>query len=215
MEFVVGVLVVVALLAIVARFVARDSSGQVRLPRVVDESIGMWVVRRLLGRPTDREVDPFARFRRPSTVLARRPESAASTMHGRLAQPARPDWPPRAAPRYDAPPADVPAVLGDGLGRGEPDPIPPAWSTVERTAVAGRPFGASIQATPAPPPRSRIGTALGYGVLVVAVAAAGLAVGALAGVASSPSAASPLASPLASAPRSGSGRPSAAESPAR
>jgi hypothetical protein len=175
----------------------------------------MWVVRRLLGRPTDREVDPFARFRRPSTVLARRPESVASTMHGRLAQPARPDPPPRAAPRYDARPADVPAVLGDGLGRGEPDPIPPAWSTVERTAVAGRPFGASIQATAPPPPRSRIGTALGYGVLVVAVAAAGLAVGALAGVASSPSAASPLASPLASAPRSGSGRPSAAESPAR
>lgn len=50
MEFIVGALVVLGFLAIVARFIARDASGEVRLPRVVNESIGMWALRRLTGR---------------------------------------------------------------------------------------------------------------------------------------------------------------------
>ena len=50
MEFLVGALVVLGLLAIVTRFVSRDGSGRIRLPRIVDDSIGMWALRRMTGR---------------------------------------------------------------------------------------------------------------------------------------------------------------------
>ena len=50
MEILVGVLVVLGVLAILARFVTRDASGGIRLPRVVDDSIGMWTLRRITGR---------------------------------------------------------------------------------------------------------------------------------------------------------------------
>ena len=77
MELLVALLVVLGLLAIAVRFGLRGPSGSVHLPRIVDDSIGMWALRRLTGRPLlgrtagDRP-DPFARFRRPSTVLATR-----------------------------------------------------------------------------------------------------------------------------------------------
>jgi hypothetical protein len=49
-EILVGALVVLGFLAILARFVTRDASGEIRLPRVVDDSIGMWTLRRITGR---------------------------------------------------------------------------------------------------------------------------------------------------------------------
>lgn len=58
MEFIVGALVVLGFLAIIARFFARDASGRVQLPRVVDESIGMWALRRLTGRRLGMRDDP-------------------------------------------------------------------------------------------------------------------------------------------------------------
>ncbi len=51
MEWIVGALVVLGFIAIAARFVPRDVAGQTPLPRIVDESIGMWALRRLTGRP--------------------------------------------------------------------------------------------------------------------------------------------------------------------
>jgi hypothetical protein len=48
------VFVVVALGAIAWRFLPRSPDGPVRLPRVVDDSIGMYLLRRTLGRPTER-----------------------------------------------------------------------------------------------------------------------------------------------------------------
>lgn len=50
MELIVGVLVVLGLLAVVTRFITRDASGEIRLPRIVDDSIGMWALRRVTGR---------------------------------------------------------------------------------------------------------------------------------------------------------------------
>ena len=50
MELIVGVLVVLGFLAVVTRFFARDASGEIRLPRIVDDSIGMWALRRITGR---------------------------------------------------------------------------------------------------------------------------------------------------------------------
>jgi hypothetical protein len=49
-EILVGALVVLGFLAILVRFIGRDSSGEIRLPRVVDDSIGMWTLRRITGR---------------------------------------------------------------------------------------------------------------------------------------------------------------------
>lgn len=48
-EWIVGALVVLGFIAIAVRFVPRDDAGRVRLPRMVEESIGMWAVRRLTG----------------------------------------------------------------------------------------------------------------------------------------------------------------------
>ena len=84
MELVVGVLLVPALVVVVARFIVRADDGPVRLPRIVDDSIGMYVLRGITGRPLGRSpdparaADPLARYRRPSTVLAPRVDSRAS-----------------------------------------------------------------------------------------------------------------------------------------
>ena len=51
MELIVGALAVFGFVAVLARFISRDATGQVRLPRLVDESIGLWALRRLTGRP--------------------------------------------------------------------------------------------------------------------------------------------------------------------
>jgi hypothetical protein len=49
-ELIVGVFVVLGFLAVVTRFITRDASGEIRLPRIVDDSIGMWALRRATGR---------------------------------------------------------------------------------------------------------------------------------------------------------------------
>jgi hypothetical protein len=50
-ELLVGALVVLGFLAILARMLPRDAAGRAVLPRIVDDSIGMWALRRLTGRP--------------------------------------------------------------------------------------------------------------------------------------------------------------------
>jgi hypothetical protein len=50
-EWIVGALVVLGFFAIFVRFAPRDEAGRARLPRIVDDSIGMWALRRLTGRP--------------------------------------------------------------------------------------------------------------------------------------------------------------------
>jgi hypothetical protein len=51
MEWIVGTLVVLGFIAIIGRFMPRDEAGGIRLPMIVDNSIGMWALRRLTGRP--------------------------------------------------------------------------------------------------------------------------------------------------------------------
>jgi hypothetical protein len=53
LELIVLAFVLVAFVAIAARFMPRDAAGGRRLPRIVDESVGMYVVRRALGRSTE------------------------------------------------------------------------------------------------------------------------------------------------------------------
>jgi hypothetical protein len=51
-ELVVALIVIIGLVAVAARFLFRAGDGRaVRLPRMVDDSIGMWMLRRLTGRP--------------------------------------------------------------------------------------------------------------------------------------------------------------------
>src|SRR2546427_11663462 len=49
--------VIIAFVAIVWRFLPRAEDGSIRLPRLIDESVGMWVIRSALGRTTD-SADP-------------------------------------------------------------------------------------------------------------------------------------------------------------
>jgi hypothetical protein len=49
-QLLVGTLVVLALVAIAVRFVLRSPGGAIVLPRIVDQSIGMWVVRGVAAR---------------------------------------------------------------------------------------------------------------------------------------------------------------------
>jgi hypothetical protein len=50
LEIVVPAFVVIAFVAIVWRFLPRSMDGSIRLPTVIDESIGMWLIRRALRR---------------------------------------------------------------------------------------------------------------------------------------------------------------------
>jgi hypothetical protein len=49
MQLVVAVVAVVGIAAVLIRF-ARPSPGTIKLPRIVDESIGMWIVRGIVDR---------------------------------------------------------------------------------------------------------------------------------------------------------------------
>jgi len=49
-EWIVRALVVLGFIAIFLRFAPRDEAGRAQLPRVIDDSIGMWALRRLAGR---------------------------------------------------------------------------------------------------------------------------------------------------------------------
>ena len=57
MEWIVGALVVLGFIAIFVRFVPRDEAGGARLPRIVDDSVGMWALRRLSGRDPSGRAD--------------------------------------------------------------------------------------------------------------------------------------------------------------
>jgi hypothetical protein len=57
-EVLVAVFIVVALVAIAVRFVPRDDRGRARLPAIVDQSVGMWAVRQVVGRAGEREEVP-------------------------------------------------------------------------------------------------------------------------------------------------------------
>jgi hypothetical protein len=49
-EVIVWAALAIAAVAILGRFILRSGSGEVVLPRIVDESIGMWLLRKITGR---------------------------------------------------------------------------------------------------------------------------------------------------------------------
>jgi hypothetical protein len=50
LQAVVLAFLVIALVAIVWRFMPRSTDGSMRLPTLLDESVGLWLIRRALGR---------------------------------------------------------------------------------------------------------------------------------------------------------------------
>lgn len=171
MELLVAVLVILGFVAIAIRFGLRGPSGPARLPRIVDDSIGMWLLRRVTGRPLvgrtagDRP-DPFARFRRPSTVLAVRaqPRSAAAPSPTASARPGRAD----PGARITARAGPSPSRSHAGTRSTEPG------SATATTVAAGGPVRAAA--------RPRMARLLGYAGLAAMVGVAGFVVGALLGL---------------------------------
>ncbi len=175
MEWIVGTFVVLGLIAIAVRFAPRDGTGRVRLPRIVDRSIGMWALRRLTGRPLwPRDAD---------TVASPAGEAGHATI--------------RPVPMVQ--PADLPTAVDDRrvAGRLGTAPIPTTSSIVSRGPAgpaARRPFdtgepAAAVRRTVRPrsasaaastPPRSqpRI-TGWQFATLATVVAIVSVGVGAL------------------------------------
>jgi hypothetical protein len=180
MELLVAALAVAALVAIAVRFGLRGPSGGVHLPRIVDDSIGMWALRRLtgrplLGRPAGDRPDPFARFRRPSTTLATRVPPPARP--GR----ARPLGTSNLAAPGTAEGAQRPEALTEPGVRGSA-----SWQVIPRRPP-GRAFGSSILPIAEPARRTGRATAvLGYLGLAIVVAVVAFIAGAALGGASAP-----------------------------
>lgn len=70
MELFVGALAVLGFLAIIVRFLPRDAAGRIQLPRIIDQSIGMWLVRRAIARRRAQQSRP-AQPARPDVVPPR------------------------------------------------------------------------------------------------------------------------------------------------
>jgi len=81
MEWIVGTLVVLGFIAIIVRFMPRDEAGGIRLPTIVDNSIGMWALRRLTGRPLWERTDDIGTIGAGQAAVAV-PARAASVSIG-------------------------------------------------------------------------------------------------------------------------------------
>lgn len=82
MEWIVGALVVLGFVAVIARFIPRDDAGRARLPAIVDNSIGMWALRRMTGRPLWEQPDGIGpRAGRNIGGSTARPAQGASTRY--------------------------------------------------------------------------------------------------------------------------------------
>ena len=205
--------------AIAVRFIPRDERGSPRLPRIVDESVGMWAIRRALGRPTEP---------RAAASAAPHPQPTADEIAWRIGAPGA--APPPTSSR------DVPAGQGRATGRTALDAAlarPPAPAPVMPAAVPERrsplPPAELVARAPAilerqPPPRPsappRSALAVQRRVAIVATflfAAASIAALALSarglesGVLSVTG--SPEASPTTTARPAPSGAPAVAPSP--
>ena len=115
-ELIVGALVVLGLILVAARFLLRGESGEFVLPRIVDDSIGMWVVRRMMGRSAG-GASPAG------TVAATRraePRLFDATTAARLGLRRASDVAP---PRVAAGAWVRPNVVGEGSGRSGPGPL--------------------------------------------------------------------------------------------
>jgi hypothetical protein len=122
--------VVVALAAIVWRFTPRSADGSMGLPMLIDRSVGMWLLRRALGRTDDADRvgdDPgspatdwqanASRNVAPGAPLPTIPTRFVVSSASFRPQPAAPEAPQREAPSRTTPVASL-AARSASAGRG-------------------------------------------------------------------------------------------------
>jgi hypothetical protein len=123
--------VVVALAAIVWRFTPRSADGSMRLPTLIDRSVGMWLLRRALGRTgnadrvADDERSPVADWNAnagrdvaPGSPLPTMPTRFVVSSASFRAQPATPEASPEREPRRTTTPVASLAARSASAGRG-------------------------------------------------------------------------------------------------
>jgi hypothetical protein len=120
LELIVVGFVVVAFVAIAARFAPRDESGARRLPRVVDESVGMYMVRRALGRSTEAASD------RAAEQAGKTEQVTEDAIAYRIGIPG-------------APAPTVPTRLVVSKAPPQAHPIPPVIAVAARPVIGGAP----------------------------------------------------------------------------
>src|SRR6478752_4855384 len=129
LELVVMGFAVAALVAIAVRFASRDEGGERRLPRVIDESVGMFAIRRALGRPTEAASDrDAARAEAEANAAA----EAAARLHEdeiayRIGVPG-------------APPPTLPSRFVVSKAPPQAHPIPPVAPVATRPVAGARPM---------------------------------------------------------------------------
>ncbi len=151
MELLVGLIIVLGLVAVAGRFLFRSGRDRaVQLPRIVDDSIGMYALRRMTGRPLgDRRLPP--RIPADEGAATARPFNAATAK--RLGISRAGDLAPKRAPAAGARTA---AGAAAGGAAGTAAAAPAATSTG----------------------RTRRLSPVAMGVLAIAAIAVGLALGA-------------------------------------
>jgi hypothetical protein len=129
-EWIVGALVVLGFIAITVRFIPRDDAGRARLPTIVDNSIGMWALRRMTGRPLWERPDGIGP--RTGTNVGGSDGASGAARRG-LARPAR-----GASTRYAASPSRLQAlgIRPAGLARGSTSTRRRPMATPTRLPVA-------------------------------------------------------------------------------
>jgi hypothetical protein len=113
-ELITAAFVVAGLVAVVVRFQPRDWLGERRWPRLLDTSIGMWLIRRVTGRPTES----------PAWDWPDAPEPSLDEIADRIG-----------APRPTLPTRYVVASGTRGDARPRAGPIPPAELVARATAI--------------------------------------------------------------------------------
>ena len=165
MEILVGALVVLGFLAILARFGMRDATGEIRLPRVVDDSIGMWTLRRITGRRLgerawddepdgDMQLDPNAADPTRAALGAIAAANATSSVStSRPAFAPAPSSTAPSGPAPSAPPLSAAAVTAPARTGTAPTAAAriarPAY-VAQRRRTKGRPVRASSMMSPTP-----------------------------------------------------------------
>ena len=134
-ELLVAALVVVGLLVVAGRFLFRSKSGEIVLPAILDESVGMWALRRVTGlrlwerdAPADDEVAGSAADPPGSTAAPGWSGAPASTAV------AWPDADPNA--RYQSARRSAAAAAAGGSVAGTPPG--PAATVGSRWPIASR-----------------------------------------------------------------------------
>lgn len=160
-EWLAAALVVLGLLTVIGRFIVHDASGRVRLPRIVDDSIGMWVLRSIrdrVRRESDSAPTPFRQADEAPAIAAAGGQRFATTTARLAAAGVRRATAPASRGRTSLPARTVDSAAGFGrepraapriAGRGTmPAPTSAPWSVRRPINTAPATGGASAVTRP-------------------------------------------------------------------